>query len=97
MADAKVIILTHGFNLSYHIGWPRKATTTDAQRRILQHRNKSVAIAVSDHLSQKQRLVQSHLAKGKKFSSQVLERCAYVIDLVVDDKEAVVYSCACGS
>ncbi len=85
MADAKVIILTHGFSLSYHIGWPRKATTTDAQQRIRQHRNKSATIAVSNRLSHKQCLVQSHLAEGKKFSSQVLERCAYVIDLVVDD------------
>ena len=52
---------------------------------------KPATIAVSNHLSHKQRLVQSHLAEGKKFSSQVLERCAYVIDLVADGKEAVVY------
>ena len=39
MADAKVIILTHGFCLSYHIVWPRKATTTDAQQRTRQRRN----------------------------------------------------------
>ena len=57
---------------------------------------KPASTAVSDHLSQQQALVQPHLAEGKKFSPQVLERCAYVIDLIVDDKEAVVYSCACG-
>ena len=73
MVDAKVIILTHGFSLSYHIGWPRKATTTDAQRRIRQCRNKSATIAVSGHLSHKHHLVQPHLTEGKKFPSQILE------------------------
>ena len=55
-------------------------------------------VVVSSHyLSHNHSLFQSHPTEGEKLPSQVFERCAQMIDLVVNDKETVVDTCACGS
>lgn len=70
---------------SWHINGNSCETNSQWQFVVIDFSLKPVGTKDSDYLSQQQVLVQPHLAEGEKFPAQVLERCAQMKDLAVDD------------